>query len=212
MQEARFTWFPKLTVTVAKVPEEQRGAILWALAQYGTYGVEPELEWPLDAIFESLREDIYNSKRAIEAGKTGGRGNKKGASSDSKDPFVNRETPLSEEQNPSGDAFGGCETGVSETGNGGSEDAEPKPYQTIPSQTIPNHTKSKRFAPPSVDEVRAYCAEKGYAFDPEAFVAFYESKGWKVGRNPMRSWRAACTTWQKRRGGGEVGHDEYSDL
>ena len=58
MQEAKFTWFPKLTATVAKVPEEQRGAILWALAQYGTYGIEPELEWPLDAIFESLREDI----------------------------------------------------------------------------------------------------------------------------------------------------------
>ena len=93
MQEAKFTWFPKLTATVAKVPEEQRGAILWALAQYGTYGIEPELEWPLDAIFESLREDIDNSKRAISSGGTGGRGNKKGASSDSKDPFANSETP-----------------------------------------------------------------------------------------------------------------------
>ncbi|MFR3452252.1 MAG: DUF6291 domain-containing protein [Collinsella sp.] len=84
---------------MAKVPEEQRGAILWALAQYGTYGIEPELEWPLDAIFESLREDIDNSKRAISSGGTGGRGNKKGASSDSKDPFANSETPLSEFSN-----------------------------------------------------------------------------------------------------------------
>ena len=208
MREARFTWFPKLTVTVAKVPEEQRGAILWALVQYGTFGVEPELEWPLDAIFESLREDIYNSKRAIEAGKTGGRGNKKGASSDSKDPFENRETPLSESSNPSGGTCDGCETGVSETGNGGLDDAEPKPYQTIP-----NHTKPKRgFCPPSVDEVSAYCAERGYTFDPEAFVAFYESKGWKVGRNPMKSWQAACTTWQKRQGEEVARHDEYSDL
>lgn len=93
MTEVKFTWFPKLTVTVAKVPEDQRGAILWALAQYGTFGVEPELEWPLDAIFEGLREDIDNSKRAISNGGTGGRGNKKGASSDSKDPFDNREPP-----------------------------------------------------------------------------------------------------------------------
>ena len=41
--ESKFTWFPKLTATVAKVPEGQRGALLWALALYGTYGEEPEL-------------------------------------------------------------------------------------------------------------------------------------------------------------------------
>lgn len=211
MPEAKFTWFPKLTATVAKVPEEQRGAILWALAQYGTYGVEPALEWPLDAIFESLREDIDNSKRAISSGGTGGRGNKKGASSDSKGPFANGETSLCECQNPACDHV---ETGVSETENGGSGDAEPKPSHTKPNHTKPSHTNPKKvFVPPSVDEVRAHCAEKGYTFDPEAFVAFYESKGWKVGRNPMKSWQAACTTWQKRQEGRkEASHDEYSDL
>jgi hypothetical protein len=56
-----------------------------------------------------------------------------------------------------------------------------------------------RFVPPSLEEVRAYCESKGYSFDPEAFHAFYESKGWKVGKNPMKSWKAACVTWQKRR-------------
>lgn len=206
MTETKFSWFPKLTATVAKVPEEHRGTLLWALVQFGTYGVEPELEWPLDAIFASLREDIYNSKRAIANGEKGGRGNKKGASSDSKDPFENCETPLSDVPNLDCDE---CETGVSETENGGSGDAEPIPYQSIP-----NHTKPKRrFSPPSVEDVRAYCSEKGYTFDPEAFVAFYESKGWKVGRNPMRSWQAACTTWQKRQGDRkEARRDEYSNL
>jgi hypothetical protein len=58
---------------------------------------------------------------------------------------------------------------------------------------------STRFVPPSLEEVRAYCESKGYSFDPEAFHAFYESKGWKVGKNPMKSWKAACVTWQKRR-------------
>ena len=85
-------------------------------------------------------------------------------------------------------------------------------YKAIQSNTKQSKAKDKRFAPPSVDEVRAYCAEKGYTFDPEAFVAFYESKGWKVGRNPMRSWQAACTTWQKRQGGKGASNDEYSNL
>ena len=55
-----------------------------------------------------------------------------------------------------------------------------------------------RMTRPAVEEVRQYCREKGYTFDPEAFIAFYESNGWKVGKNPMKSWHHACTTWQAR--------------
>ena len=41
MEEAQFKWLPKFTAACAKAPEEQRGKLLWALAQYGTYGIEP---------------------------------------------------------------------------------------------------------------------------------------------------------------------------
>ena len=57
----------------------------------------------------------------------------------------------------------------------------------------------KRFQPPTPQEVRAYCDEKGFTFDPDMFVSFYESKGWLVGRTPMTSWKAACRTWQHNR-------------
>ena len=56
----------------------------------------------------------------------------------------------------------------------------------------------KRFTEPEVEEVQRYCAMKGYKFDAGSFVAHYESNGWKVGRNKMKSWKAACTTWAKR--------------
>lgn len=59
--------------------------------------------------------------------------------------------------------------------------------------------KSRRFTPPTVDEVAAYIAEKGYHFDPEAFVAFYTSKNWMIGKDKMSSWKHACLTWEKRR-------------
>lgn len=49
---------------------------------------------------------------------------------------------------------------------------------------------------PTVEEVQAYITEKGYHFSAEDFVAFYESNGWKVGKNPMKSWQAACRTWE----------------
>ena len=57
-----------------------------------------------------------------------------------------------------------------------------------------------RFAPPSVDEVRAYCRERNNSVDAEQFVAFYASKGWKVGNTPMKDWKQCVITWEKREG------------
>ena len=55
----------------------------------------------------------------------------------------------------------------------------------------------ERFKKPTVEEVAAHIAEKGYTFDAEEFWNFYESKGWRVGSHVMRSWTSACVTWQK---------------
>lgn len=52
------------------------------------------------------------------------------------------------------------------------------------------------FHPPSVEDVKEYCDEKGYSIDPSQFVNFYESKGWMVGKNKMKDWKAAVRTWQ----------------
>ena len=54
-----------------------------------------------------------------------------------------------------------------------------------------------KFVPPTLDEVREYIAAKGYTFDAEHFWSFYTAKGWRVGSTVMKSWHAACTTWQK---------------
>ena len=59
-------------------------------------------------------------------------------------------------------------------------------------------TKRKRFTPPTVSEVSDYCKERGSNIDPEQFVDFYAAKGWKVGNQPMKDWRAAVRTWEKR--------------
>ena len=55
-----------------------------------------------------------------------------------------------------------------------------------------------KFMKPTVDEVRAYCKERKNAVNPETFCDFYESKGWKIGKDPMRDWKAAVRTWERR--------------
>ncbi len=58
--------------------------------------------------------------------------------------------------------------------------------------------KATRFSPPSLDEVRDEVERLGYAVDPERFIAHYESNGWRVGPNKMKSWKSALVTWHKR--------------
>lgn len=53
------------------------------------------------------------------------------------------------------------------------------------------------FKPPAVDDVRAYCTERGNNVDPQSFIDFYESKGWMIGKNRMRDWKAAVRTWER---------------
>lgn len=57
---------------------------------------------------------------------------------------------------------------------------------------------AKRFTPPTIDEVKAYCQERKNGIDPETFVDFYSSKGWKIGKDTMKDWKAAVRTWERR--------------
>lgn len=89
------------------------------------------------------------------------------------------------------------------------------PNQTKPNRTIPNlgtnvpnitvgetptDTKNKRFTPPSFDMVSGYCQERNNGVDASKFIDFYTAKGWYVGKNPMRDWKAAVRTWENRSG------------
>tara|TARA_R110002020_G_scaffold162915_1_gene348805 strand:- start:2073 stop:2693 length:621 start_codon:yes stop_codon:yes gene_type:complete len=56
----------------------------------------------------------------------------------------------------------------------------------------------KRFKKPSWEEVSDYCNERMNNVDAKTFVDFYESKGWKIGKNPMKDWKAAVRTWEKK--------------
>ena len=62
----------------------------------------------------------------------------------------------------------------------------------------PPPTRPKRFTPPTVDEVRDYCLERGNSVDPQRFVDYYSSNGWMVGKNKMKDWKAAVRTWEQK--------------
>ena len=62
---------------------------------------------------------------------------------------------------------------------------------------IDKKTPSKKFIPPTLEEVQNYCHERGNSVDAERFISYYNSNGWMVGRNKMKSWQDAVITWEK---------------
>lgn len=65
-------------------------------------------------------------------------------------------------------------------------------------ESITKVIPKKNFEPPTVDEVQRYCLERNNNVDAQSFVDFYESKGWMIGKNKMKDWKAAVRTWERK--------------
>ena len=57
--------------------------------------------------------------------------------------------------------------------------------------------KVKRFVKPTIEDIFNYCSERENDVDCRKFFDYYESNGWKVGKNPMKDWKASVRTWEK---------------
>ena len=69
--------------------------------------------------------------------------------------------------------------------------------QDIESRGQLNTNKGNTMKRPTLEEVKAYCSERKNSVDAQRFVDYYTANGWKVGKNPMRDWRAAVRTWER---------------
>lgn len=162
---------------------EQRGMLLTAIMEYASSGTTPEVDGMVLMAFISIRKqmDRDNEKyqntieKRREAGKLGGRPPK----ANGFDEKAKKANGFSEKQ---------TKAKKPDTDNVNDTDND------IKKESI---EKSSRFLPPTQQEVSEYCKERGYTIDAERFVDFYESKGWLVGKNKMKDWRAAVRNWER---------------
>lgn len=194
---SKFTWFPKLTAALERVPEGPRGELCWAIIQYGTNGVEPEFtDWALSAVFESLREDIDNSLAARNKNKGGRPPKARKAETVVSDSCETTETGVSENGNGGFEVLETPETGVSEHEN---PSLYTSPCQAIPSQTIPGQGSAKACAAPTEEECVAEFGANCLKGDPHAFFDFYASQGWRKSNGlPITDWRKQARQWHRR--------------
>lgn len=71
---------------------------------------------------------------------------------------------------------------------------EEKDTEIVADAPIP---PKKRFIKPEVSEILSYCSERKNGLDPQHFFDYYESNGWKIGKNPMKDWKATVRTWER---------------
>jgi hypothetical protein len=71
------------------------------------------------------------------------------------------------------------------------------PQDSIGKNSIGKDNNIGRFTPPTLEEVTAYCQERGNKVDPQTFIDFYSSKGWMIGKNKMKDWKASVRTWER---------------
>lgn len=80
----------------------------------------------------------------------------------------------------------------------GAENISSQSASEVPKMYYKSNTNViQKFTPPTVEEVKEYCSSRNNQINPQAFIDFYESKGWMIGKNKMKDWRAAIRTWEK---------------
>jgi hypothetical protein len=92
-------------------------------------------------------------------------------------------------------------TTVIQTNNGGNTErykVKVKEKDKYIQEVSTRREGGKKFTPPSLNEITDYCRERNNEVDPQRFKDFYESKGWYVGKNKMKDWKAAIRTWEQR--------------
>ena len=164
--------------TLAPFTDVERGRIMTAMLIYSTTGEIPEFEGNERYIWPTIQAQIDRDASAYQEkcaknranGAKGGRPPKNQTDSKKTERFS--EKPKKANTN--------TKTNRNTKSNDIEADKPPARH---------------KFFPPTVEEVQAYCNEKGYAVDPGRFVDYYTSNGWRVGKNPMKDWKAAVRSW-----------------
>ena len=163
----------------------ERGRLFTAMLEYAELGTLPEFKGNERFIWPSAKQAI---DRAAEKADTLRQNGAKGG----RPPKQNQRKPNETKEN---------QTEPNETKENQTEPYNNKEKEKELKETTLTGGKEKpqaRFSPPTVGDVADYCRERGNAVNAQRFVDFYAAKGWRIGKEPMKDWRAAVRTWEAR--------------
>lgn len=168
--------------SIQYLPDENKLPVLMAVLEYGFTGNEQELEGVEKAIFSLIKPQLDANEKRYQDGKKGGR--------------PKREKPVVTEKETSG--YEKEKPVVIKNEENKKPNVNVNVNDNVNDNKKESIEKSSRFLPPTLKDVKDYCIEKGYKnIDADRFIDFYSSKGWMVGKNKMKDWKAAVRNWTR---------------
>ena len=182
MNRSQFTFYDSFFRDISRIKKaSDRAAAYDAICAYALYGTEPDIDQLPDAAaiaFEVAKPNLDASRAKAKNGRSGGIAKQTEANS--------KQTEANAKQNK-------------ESLKQVKEQEQEKEKEKDKEQMLPPISPSRgtRFIPPTPDEVRAYCLERGGRVSAEKWYDYYTANGWKVGKNPMKDWKAAVRNWER---------------
>ena len=184
MASKGFMFFDAYFYATTTMTDTQRLEFYDSIIRYAVLREEPNLDGLMSSTFELIRPAIDKSIEMRERGSRGGSAKRK-TDAEKNEICLKAKTKVLASKNKS--AY-----------NEEKRREEKRREEEEEEKRKEEKGKSSRFAPPTLDDVTAYCTERGNGIDPQHFIDYYQSNGWKVGRNPMKDWKAAVRNWETR--------------
>lgn len=193
MERKQFTWYRSYYDALKELPAEEFRDIVLAVCAYALDGEEPDLSGVARSIFTLIRPTLeVGRSRAENRSRT--EQTSLSAEQTSNRPEQTKNKP-EQTQNKRKQTENKPEQTRKEKEKEREKESENDSYCSPPPPS-----RAKRFVPPTLAEVQSYVAERQSPVDPQGFIDFYASKGWMVGKTPMKDWKAACRnaeTWER---------------
>ena len=183
MTRGQFTFYLSFHQALSRIRwKKERCDAYDAICAYALYGAEPEpgsLGNMAEAVFALIRPTLDSAAKKAESGRQGG----------SKPKAKRKQSESKKEKEGEKEEEKEAEVEV--------EKEEESLLESAVKDARAAPARERGFVPPDAEAVAAYCAARGNRVDPRRFVAYHEANGWRVGKSPMRDWKAAVRAWER---------------
>lgn len=189
-----FVVYDNWSTLLCGLPDEEAGKLIKAICAY-KLGMFEAIDDPvIAAMFTMIKDKLDEDAQAYdETCKTRAENGKKGA-----DKRWNNSKTKQEIANAINDMANDSKLCQNMADNDTDTDNDTKNVKEKESKKKSGDKPHSVFVPPTVEEVREYCKERNNQVEPQSFIDFYSSKGWMIGKNKMKDWKAAVRTWEQR--------------
>lgn len=199
-----FLLYRSFAEVMAELPDAEAGKLYKAIAAYALDGEEPELSGYLAGYFRLIKPQLDANNARYKNGLKGGRPKKETTGNKEEKPVeTTEETDGNEEEKP--------KENQNETTPQPNENENENVNVNVNNKGSGAKSPRSRFKAPTREEVKQYAAENKLALNVDNFMDYYESNGWKVGKNPMKDWKATARRWSRENRAQEPKRDESID-